>query len=526
MSIKGRIVSFQVIITLAVLSMALATYFAIHNSNDQFERMKQSRQQLEAVTRLAVQINRFSEQIAELLLLGDAERPDFETARADTEAAFEALRRFALAEREAFPSRADDEENGDLASRVEAMYALFREIDRAAERVLLLDGENRRADAIELFRTEIENKLDADLERLVLVASAGENAKVARADADAQALTYGIMGATLALLITLLVITLGAGYLFTRSLGVPIAALSQGAVAVGRGDLHHRIDYDKPNEFGQLARRFNAMAAELQQQRTSLLATQRNLEHEVSERTHELAEANRVLEALDRKRVQFLADVSHELKTPLTVLRGEAEVTLRGPSKPESAYRSALTAIVAQTVEMGNLIDDLLFLSRSEADELRFTFAPVSLTKVVSEAIQDAAVLARDRNVRIAFEGASAGPVVRADARRLKQAVLIVLDNAAKYADPKTGITVRVAAGAEDAEVRVRDHGTGIPPEEIPHVFQRFYRGARARHGDGSGLGLPIARWIVEKHQGSIDLSSAPGEGTEVRIALRPVNAA
>jgi two-component system OmpR family sensor kinase len=209
MSIKGRIVSFQVIITLAVLSMALATYFAIHNSNDQFERMKQSRQQLEAVTRLAVQINRFSEQIAELLLLGDAERPDFETARADTEAAFEALRRFALAEREAFPSRADDEENGDLASRVEAMYALFREIDRAAERVLLLDGENRRADAIELFRTEIENKLDADLERLVLVASAGENAKVARADADAQALTYGIMGATLALLITLLVITLG-----------------------------------------------------------------------------------------------------------------------------------------------------------------------------------------------------------------------------------------------------------------------------------------------------------------------------
>jgi signal transduction histidine kinase len=175
---------------------------------------------------------------------------------------------------------------------------------------------------------------------------------------------------------------------------------------------------------------------------------------------------------------------------------------------------------------MGNLIDDLLFLSRSEADELRFTFAPVSLTKVVSEAVQDAAVLARDRNVRIAFEGASTGPVVRADARRLKQAVLIVLDNAAKYADPETGVTVRVAADAGDAEVRVRDHGTGIPPEEIPHVFQRFYRGARARHGDGSGLGLPIARWIVEKHQGSIDLSSAPGEGTEVRIALRPVNAA
>ena len=96
-----------------------------------------------------------------------------------------------------------------------------------------------------------------------------------------------------------------------------------------------------------------------------------------------------------------------------------------------------------------------------------------------------------------------------------------MLDNASKYAAPQTGINVRVCASEHgDAQIRVRDHGPGIPSDDVSHVFERFYRGSNAAALSGSGLGLPIARWIVEKHDGSINLSSTPGDGTEVRIAL------
>ena len=146
----------------------------------------------------------------------------------------------------------------------------------------------------------------------------------------------------------------------------------------------------------------------------------------------------------------------------------------------------------------------------------------MTVADVVSEAVQDASTLARDRNLRISLDCSMPGPVVRADPRRLKQALVVVLENATHYADPETEIEVEVRAnGARHAEIRVRDRGVGIEQEEVPHLFDRFYRGSNAvERAGGSGLGLSIARWIVEKHDGAIDLASTPGHGTEVRLSL------
>ena len=281
----------------------------------------------------------------------------------------------------------------------------------------------------------------------------------------------------------------------------------------------------KRDELGLVAARFNAMVEELQRQRQGLNDARTHLERQVSERTRELGEANRQLIELDQQRVRFLADVSHELKTPLTVLRGEAEVALRGASKSEATYRAAFDNIVSQAIDMGRLVDDLLFLARSEAEGLRFEFRAVSLPKLVSEAVQEASILARDREIRTMIDYADKRLMIRADPRRLKQAVLIVLDNALKYATSAAHIGVGVSLVNGHTEITVQNAGTVIPLEEIPHVFERFYRGTNAHQsgGGGSGLGLAIARWIVEKHDGSIDLSSSPGEGTEVRIQLPSV---
>jgi signal transduction histidine kinase len=520
MNIKNRLRLFQLVVMLAMVVMAASAYLSIQGAQHYLNRMQYSRQQLDSVTRLALAANRFSEQIAELLLVGNPELPEFESARDQTSEALDALRQVTLDEL-AFVRNSDQEaEERRELQRLDQMQALFREIDRAVERMLLFERQGRREDAIALFRTEIENRLDVEFEKLIVAAMADEQAEVLRADSEASVLSRRLILATFALLAILLAVVAAFGVVFVRSLRAPIDALSGGALAIEQGNLDHRIAYSRNDELGLLARRFNAMADELKRQRAALLAAQTDLEQQVAERTREIKEANAQLTELDRQRVRLLTDISHELRTPLTVLRGEAEVSLRGASKPESTYRAALAAIVAQAADMGRLVDDLLFLARSEADQVRFEFRRTPLATVVFEAAEEARVLAQDRKLRLVIGESRPGPTVRVDPRRLKQALLVVLDNAVKYADPQSGVEIHVGTSEHgSAQLRVRDFGPGIPLEDMPFVFDRFYRGSNAERA-GSGLGLSIARWIVEKHNGSIELSSAPGDGTEVRIEL------
>ncbi len=525
MKIRTRILAFQLVVTTAIVLMAVVAYLNVQSTNWHIDRVRWSRDQLDAVTRLQVRANRYSEQIAELLVLGEAERPDLESARVDMSGGLTELRRLEAGEAEAL-RRFGEDQPGAEASRLEQMASLYRQVDGAVERMLLLAREGRQREAVELFRTEIENRLDAELEDLIGVAVEEERREVANADTGAQERSRWLGSGSYAILAALLATVLAAGYVLTRSLRGPIDALTRGTEALAQGDLSFRIEPGRDDELGQVARRFNAMADELERQQHALEGARRGLEVEVSQRTAELSEANRQLKELDKARVAFLADVSHELRTPLTVLRGEAEVTLRGASKPESVYRTSLAAIVDQCAAIGRLVDDLLFLARSEADEIRFEPMLVSLPQIVAEASEEAALLAPDREIRLMLPDAPEDTLVRADPRRLKQALLIVLDNARKYSGRRGEIRVEIGASNGATQVRISDQGPGIPPEELSKVFDRFYRGTNVNSESGSGLGLSIARWIVEKHEGRIELRSSPGEGTEVRIDLPMADAA
>jgi signal transduction histidine kinase len=327
---------------------------------------------------------------------------------------------------------------------------------------------------------------------------------------------------TIGVLVLVLGLTALLGLQLYRAIVPPLHALTAGTAAVERGDLGHRVPHRQDDELGQLARSFNEMTGELERQRSLLLEGRAVLQRQVAERTEELAEANRRLTELDRQRVRLLADVSHELRTPLTALRGEAEVALRGTSKPENVYRETLEWVVKLAADMGRLCDDLLFLARWEADDVRFESKLVRLGELVREALDDAATVARGKKIRISQACIQPDLAVRADSRRLKQVLLIVLDNAIKYSPPSTVIDVGLFRTDGVAELVVTDQGEGVPPADLPHVFERFYRGenARARATPGSGLGLPIARWIVEKHGGELLLDSAPAAGTRVTLRL------
>jgi signal transduction histidine kinase len=203
-------------------------------------------------------------------------------------------------------------------------------------------------------------------------------------------------------------------------------------------------------------------------------------------------------------------------------LRGEAEVTLSHGAKPETVYRDTLERIIAYATDMARLVDDLLFLARSETDTVRFNFQRVPLQEIVTEMLRDGEVLARSKHIALEQDIASAPVWVQVDPHRLKQALMILIDNAIKYSHSNGAVTVTVSHNGEYGEVVVRDEGMGIPAEELPHVFERFVRGRISRNANqgGSGLGLAIAKWLVEKQGGELTLRSEEGRFTEVRISI------
>ncbi|NWF72730.1 MAG: PAS domain S-box protein [Nitrospirae bacterium] len=233
--------------------------------------------------------------------------------------------------------------------------------------------------------------------------------------------------------------------------------------------------------------------------------------------------ANQKLKILDQLRSQFFADISHELRTPLTVIRGEAEVTLRGKDKSLDEYKTALGRIVTLSNQLNKLVSDLLFLARSEANALEIGNQPTPLFDILQEVHREAQVLAM-RHGAVADLAAPTEPlVVEGDPYRLQQLFMTLIDNAVNYSNQGGTVAIRVSKSDNDVAVIIADDGQGIPPEDLPHVFERFYR-VKRRHKpalhSGSGLGLPIAKWIAEAHGGTISIASVLDKGTTVTVQL------
>jgi heavy metal sensor kinase len=225
------------------------------------------------------------------------------------------------------------------------------------------------------------------------------------------------------------------------------------------------------------------------------------------------------IEASVKRITQFTADASHDLRTPLAVIRSNAELALRR-SRTEEEYRETLSRILAASEETTHLIENLLKLARADTGAESLVFERVDLLTQAREAAEEARILATDKGIQISLES-SPGPFwVFADERALQRLFLIVLENAVKYTPDGGVINIQLASAHGSASAEIRDSGIGISEEDLPHIFERFYRAdqARSREPGGSGLGLAIARWIAEKHGGSIEVHSTQGNGSIVRL--------
>ncbi|MDQ3695080.1 MAG: HAMP domain-containing histidine kinase [Chloroflexota bacterium] len=220
-----------------------------------------------------------------------------------------------------------------------------------------------------------------------------------------------------------------------------------------------------------------------------------------------------------RLRTDFIADASHELRTPLTVIQGNAEIGLTTPG--ESLHREVLTEISIEATRMSKLVDDLLFLARSDAGRPPLDCDYVSARWLTSRMERPAEVLARQRGSCLETDFQGDG-FLELDQARIEQAVQILVDNAARYNSPDACIRLSSRVRADELSIIVADKGSGIPSEELPLIFDRFYRvrNRRERKKNGSGLGLAIAKTIVEAHHGSISAESRVGSGTTMTIRL------
>ncbi len=223
------------------------------------------------------------------------------------------------------------------------------------------------------------------------------------------------------------------------------------------------------------------------------------------------------LENLFNTQRRFLADVSHELRTPLTVIKGEVGLMrLTGSLDEES-----LTSIEKEVDRLTRLVGDLLLLEQAESGQLPLDMAPVELDTVLLEVFQQMSTLAGNR-LKLILEDIDQ-VAVEGDRDRLKQVILNLIANAVEYTPPGGAVRVALRKTEQQAIFTVQDNGPGIPPEDLPHIFERFYRAERSRKRSGTsgfGLGLSIAHWIISRHQGEIAVQSELGKGTLFTVYL------
>lgn len=282
-----------------------------------------------------------------------------------------------------------------------------------------------------------------------------------------------------------ILVACGSGWLLAGITLQPIHRITQTAQAIGRErDFTRRVDYTGPqDEIGRLATTFNAMLTRLQEA------------------------YQRVERSLEMQR-NFVADVSHELRTPLTTLRGNLGLLRRTPPIPPEEQADILSDMVDESDRLIRLVNDLLVLARADAGR-NLAREPVAVYPVVEEACRQAQQLDPGRPIN--FHVAD-GIAILGDRDALKQVLLILLDNALKHS---TGIIeITASATAEQVAISVHDQGPGIPRDRLEYVFDRFYRGEEARASPGFGLGLPIARALVEGQGGTITVDSQVGQGS------------
>jgi signal transduction histidine kinase len=454
-------------VIVAGVALAGLCLFWAHRTTSAFAQVAAANRSLEAIQHLDSAAANYAHRVAQLLYEERDPQGDLRAARLEMERGFV---RLAQEARDQVALASGGPETRTLLADVEQtrrMLELYHAIDLSAARAFVLKRDLRPDEALEIYRRDVDFRLTNELSTLLGDAIADAQQRRQTALAGFEGAREGARDVGYALVPGLAVAILVTWFLFAR-----------------------RAQLYRP----ELSATFEAHAEELR-------------------------EANRRLRETDRRRAQFLADVSHELRTPLTILRGEADVALLPSSTGKDRQRS-LERIQAQAEDLAQLLDDLIAFARSDAGAEGLSLNPVLLDDLLAIAVEEGETLSEPREVTIALTLVDTGLWLDADGRKLKQALMIGLDNAINHSPPGSHIEVQLCRDGEEARLAIMDRGPGLQGAETERVFDRFYRGENATNSFGLGIGLAIAKGIVEQHLGTITLSDRAGGGAVLTVLL------
>lgn len=312
---------------------------------------------------------------------------------------------------------------------------------------------------------------------------------------------YSVLGIFTAVffLLVFLVMNLWVSYRFSRGIIIPVSRLRDSAVKISEGDLNDGIAEEGEGEVRELSRTLELMRIKLKE---SIYFQQK----------------------YDENRKFLVSSISHDLKTPVTSIKGYIEGIMDGVATTPEKMEAYLETARSKAILVNTMIDDLLLYSKLDLNQLPYHFEKCHLADYMEDCIEDNKYEFEKRNIRLELVNQLNGAVyVLMDRERLMRVIQNIMDNSAKYLDKDNGtIVMMLRETRTSAIIEIRDNGKGIPEQQLPHIFDRFFRVDSSRGTtDGSGLGLAIAKQIVEGHEGKLWATSTAGEGTSMLISLK-----
>lgn len=295
-----------------------------------------------------------------------------------------------------------------------------------------------------------------------------------------------------------LIISFVVALAFARNLSKPIIDMTKVALKMSHGDYGVRTSAMPRNELGILSRSLNVLAEKLEKTETE----RQNAE---------------------QMRMDFFANVSHELRTPITVVRGYAETLVDGVVKNEEKKQQYYDRILNECKGMERLVGDLLTLSKMQNPDFAVEREPVNLIQVFHDLTKNLKVICKNKDISLRLKNDKDYYMVLGDYDRLRQMFLVILDNAIKFSPEGSDVEITITESEQQVKIEILDHGIGISNEELPYIFEKFYKSKLRQNATGSGLGLVIAKYIAMKHDGTIMVDSEVGKGTKFTFLFQSV---
>lgn len=513
-------------VTAVITMLALATatiFWAFSTAELQLDRTVRSYKQLALAVRIEADIGRFL--LGEIGRIVDPKTGRFTEAKQKQGVinnAIEQLIKEVSQEVKSLEGSPEElEEQKEFASAY-AARALFRNMQHVIDRQHTLTSRLDSGSAVRRFMATAVSTDYHKLNTIISDITSDEREEVRERLREMDSLRQTLMSASVVTLTCIALMALLVSCLVYHILMRPLSEVAKGSAELARGNLAHRVSINGPHELSDIAIRFNEMARRISEQKEQLVRSNQALERTVEDRTRELKDKAQRLSDIDKSRRLFFAKIGHELRTPLTVIIGEADVALKNNQSTVADYRSALSHMTANGKYLKRRIADLMALARSENAKLQLQKDTMDVGEVVEEVMHIAKAYASSNDVLVEVSLVNKPAIISGDRTWLHQSIFAIVDNAIKYSSVGAYVKIMLNVDKEKrcCKLTVEDEGPGVPNDDLVQLFHPYFQSQSARGKSGSGLGLAVAKWVVDMHCGKIFAQNVKPTGLCVQLEL------